>query len=241
MVFFRNIAERKHTEHMLDFLVHEINGRNQIVISNIEELITNIKDKKQEEQLKSDLSLLFHNANTIKEAYKLLQLTKGKTKLVHIDPVEKINEAIKSITHQFPGREVRIHTHIEGIIPNIYADGFLGDVFIILFENSIENTDSEIVEIDAHLKIDEDGKTKYVEIRIEDNSKGIPDEEKRLLFKQLDISNGNGNSHMRLGLSIVKAIMDRYSGKISVEDRIKGDPIKGCAFVISFPASKPVK
>ena len=40
---------------------------------------------------------------------------------------------------------------------------------------------------------------------------------------------------MGLGLSLVKKIIDSYSGKICVKDRIKGDYTKGSNFIVLIP------
>jgi len=38
-----------------------------------------------------------------------------------------------------------------------------------------------------------------------------------------------------VGLTLVKQIVDQYRGKISVEDRVKGDYTKGARFIILLP------
>jgi signal transduction histidine kinase len=40
---------------------------------------------------------------------------------------------------------------------------------------------------------------------------------------------------MGLGLSLVKKTIDRYNGKIWVEDKVKGDCSKGSNFIILIP------
>lgn len=234
--FFRNISERKHTEHMLDYLVHEINGRNQIVISNIEKIMGETKNKKQNEQMNIILSLLFDNANAMKKAYKLLKVEQGKRDLTLYDPAEKINEAALAVTHQFPEKDIRIHTHIDGIIPNILVDGFIEDVFYMLFEHSVKQTDKEIVDIDVSMKADVPKKPTSIQIRIMDHDGGIPDEEKEKIFDKNNIL--VGNCHVSPGLSIAKRVIESYSGVIQAEDRIQGDSTSGTTFVINLPISK---
>jgi PAS domain S-box-containing protein len=239
LAFYRSITERKQMEHMLDYLVHEINGRNQIAISNIEKLKDKTKDTKKIGQMSLILSLLFDNANAMKRAYKLLKVAQGKREFVPVDPVEKINEAIMAVTHQFPEENIRIHTHIDGVMPHIQADGFIEDVFYILLENSVKQTDEKEVEIEVNIKPDKLKDPKQIEIKIEDHSLGFSDEEKENIFRQVDFLQENGL--MNPGLSIAKTVIESYSGEIHVEDRVKDDHKSGCAYIITLPISNGVK
>jgi signal transduction histidine kinase len=237
--FFRNIGERKHMEYLLDYLVREINGRNQIVISNIEKLISSRGDKKGVKPLKIVLSNLFANANTIKKAYKLLQVSQGEKELISLDPREKINDAIKAVMHQFPERDVQINTHFMGLLPNILADEFIEDVFYILIENSVEFTEGKVVEIDIFAKANSIENPTYVEIKIEDHSGGISDDEKEKIFQRL--MNSKEGVGTGFGLSIAKFVLKRYSGELGIEDRIIGDPSKGRLFRLMLPTVSYLK
>ncbi|TFG54831.1 MAG: ATP-binding protein, partial [Methanomassiliicoccus sp.] len=69
--------------------------------------------------------------------------------------------------------------------------------------------------------------------------KGITNERKIQLFhrfENLDTSMA-AESH-GLGLSVVKALVDRYQGKVWAEDRIQGDHTKGSVFVILLPKAQ---
>jgi PAS domain S-box-containing protein len=236
LFFFRNIDERKHMKQLLDYLVREINGRNQIVISNIERLIPKNTDKIGEKEMKNALSNLFANAAIIKKAYKLLQVSQVEKELIPVDPREKINSAIKTVVQQFPEKDIQINTHFMGLTPQVLADEFIEDVFHILIENSVEYTKGKVVEIDIYAKADSLEKPNYVEIKIEDHSRGIPDDEKTKIFDQWMVSEEKRGTG--LGLSMAKFVLNRYSGEIHIEDRVKGIAEKGCMYILKLPSIK---
>jgi PAS domain S-box-containing protein len=236
LTFFRNMAERRHTKCVLDYLVNDINESNQLIIPKIEELINDPKRNKQNKQLKLILSLLMNNANRIRKFYKFLQVKYDPDELQPFDLLDKINSAINVVTKQFPEREIKINTHIGGAIPTIDADDFIEDIFQLLFENSVEYSEENPVIIDVKVNTEYVKETKYVNIRIEDHSLGINDSDKKNILEQ-EISSDNGNGK-ELGISIVKSVMNRYSGFINIEDRVKGDYTKGCVFVLKLPVIK---
>jgi PAS domain S-box-containing protein len=230
--FFRSMEERKTIERMLDYLVQEINGRNQIAIPNIEKLMRKTKDRKLNEQLKTVHSLLFDNANAIKKAYKLLQMENGTKDLTYIDCVEKINEVNMVITRQYPDRNIKINTHISGTVPQVLADEFFEDAIYILFEHTVKNTDKDKVLIDLNVGVSGDSDSKFVEIKITNNSQGIPDSEKEKIFESFTITQDKRS--FGLGLSIVQSILDRFSAKIEIQDKEKGDHTQGSVFTIKL-------
>jgi signal transduction histidine kinase len=75
----------------------------------------------------------------------------------------------------------------------------------------------------------------YYQITVEDNGPGNSDELKPRIFdRQL-----KGNSKAKgsgIGLYLVKTLVESYSGRAWVEDRIPGDRSKGSRFVVMLPA-----
>ena len=70
-----------------------------------------------------------------------------------------------------------------------------------------------------------------------DNGIGISDKRKEIIFQE-GIESEKGTKGMGFGLSLVKKIIDKYNGKIWIEDRIKGDYTKGSNFVILIPMAE---
>ena len=85
---------------------------------------------------------------------------------------------------------------------------------------------------------DKDASQEFVVIRFEDHGRGISNDEKVRLFKQF-VKSGD-MEELDLGLSIVKTTLDRYSGEIAVEDRVKDDYAHGSAFILKLPIFQPL-
>ncbi|MCK9306572.1 MAG: ATP-binding protein [Methanoculleus sp.] len=61
---------------------------------------------------------------------------------------------------------------------------------------------------------------------VEDNGPGIPDEEKSYLFARFNGGDNEKNSR-RLGLYICRTLIERYGGRIWLEDLVPGHPESG--------------
>ena len=234
LFFFRSIAQRKYLEGLLDHHVNEINEHNQIIISIIEKLLVTNDQAYLEEQYKEILSKSFENANSINKLYKLLQLDHEKINLQPINLIDNLNDAIALITQQYPQKNIKVNTNIEGMIPKIFGDEFFVDVFQSLLESSVNNTDGNEIFIEASVEPFNLKDKKFIDIKFKDNSKGISDNDKLNLFKFYNLY--NYSNVKTLNLTYVKLILNRYLGEIRVQDRIAGDHTKGCIYNIRLPA-----
>ena len=66
-------------------------------------------------------------------------------------------------------------------------------------------------------------------IEVSDNGPGVPDEMKSGVFRR------EGRPGSGTGLYLVKRIVNRYGGRIWIEDRVPGNPAKGARLVIILP------
>jgi signal transduction histidine kinase len=115
----------------------------------------------------------------------------------------------------------------------VAADDLLVAVFANLIGNAVKfGGPGVLVRITAR---EEDG---TVTVSVEDTGPGIPDAEKPLVFEKF--RKGGKKSGKGLGLYIVRTLVERYGGRIWVEDRIPGRPEEGAAFRLVFRACPPV-
>jgi len=112
--------------------------------------------------------------------------------------------------------------------PIVLADEYLGNLLMNILENAILHNDKKKKRVWLNLREVKGG----YEVSIADNGPGILDERKESLFDQ-DRRFGGVGVHQAL------KIAQKYGGRISVQDRVHGDPSKGAEFRIWFPKSTP--
>ncbi|KUG18947.1 sensory transduction histidine kinase [hydrocarbon metagenome] len=115
----------------------------------------------------------------------------------------------------------------DGFPVTVRADSLLSEVFANLLGNSLKLGGPGV---GISVTVEEyDGEDETVLVSVEDTGPGVPDEMKRSIFHRFERgstrSTGDG-----LGLYIVRMLVERYGGRIWVDDRIDGRPDLGAAF-----------
>ncbi len=119
-------------------------------------------------------------------------------------------------------REVSIRQEVPSL--DVLADNLLPTVFMNLIGNSVKfgGPDVEIV-----VRAEErDGE---VLISVEDDGPGVPDDVKEKLFHRFERGKARGKGD-GLGLFICRTVIERYGGRIWIEDCVPGCPDEGAAF-----------
>ena len=112
---------------------------------------------------------------------------------------------------------------------NVMGGPLLNEAIYNILTNSIKNTASDTIDIEIKLAKDRSG---LYRLEIADNSKGIPDEYKSEVFRK---KRGSESGHpYGSALYLVKMIVNRYGGRVWVEDRIPGNPARGTRVVLSL-------
>ncbi|TFG13757.1 PAS domain S-box protein [Candidatus Thorarchaeota archaeon] len=226
-------AARARAEFFNDLMAHDLNNVHQGIMTSLELLLLNpdlpshLKNKLQAalEQVKRSLELIANvrKFSVVDEAARNLT----ETQLTGV-----IKTAKDAIINAFPTKDVTFITEIDENYC-ARADEFLIDVFYNLFHNAVKFSDSEDITIEV--KADRIVHQDLIEISVTDYGPGISDEHKESLFARLlpDRRSGSG-----IGLTLVKRIIERYGGRVRVEDRIEGDPTSGTKFVLQIPECK---
>ena len=208
-------AARDEANIYLDIMTHDVRNANN-VSGMYADLLTELADgnlKTYAEKLHASIERsneILRNVATVRRIHD------EETSLVPIN----LDAVIQNEIGRFP------EASIDYLDPQfeVLADGLLPTVFINLIGNAVK-FGGPGVEITVRVE-EKDGE---VLVSVEDTGPGIPDEVKRLLFQRFERGMGRGRGE-GLGLYIVRTLVERYGGKVWIEDRVPGRPGEGAAF-----------
>ncbi len=175
------------------------------------------------------------SAKLIDKVRKLQKIRSDEVKNKEID----LDEVLVSVVNQYEGmyteKAIKFDSS-EG--PHIVkANELLRDIFTNLVGNAVKHSNGSKLDIVVNIEDVKDKDKKYYKVSIEDNGPGIPDDMKEKIFNRLQRGETKARG-MGLGLYLVRSLVERYNGKVWVEDRVQGDHTKGSRFVVMLPASE---
>jgi PAS domain S-box-containing protein len=199
----------------LDIITHDIRNAN-----NVSTMYADLMVDLAEGDLKTYAEKL---RNSILRGNGILQnvatLRRVHEESVSLAPVS-LDAAIREEAGNFPGSSIRYDDRAV----EVSADSLLPMIFANLIGNAVK-FGGPGVEITIRVE-EQDGE---VLVSVEDTGPGIPDEVKRLLFQRFERGMGRGRGE-GLGLYLVRTLVERYGGKVRVDDRVPGHPGEGAAF-----------
>jgi PAS domain S-box-containing protein len=230
---FIDITERRKIDEQLrichadaelyvDILTHDINNINTASLNYGRLLEANSGEKRQELSHKLMRSLeksdeIIRNVSTLRKMRSSASLNAP----VHL------GEIIRREISVFPDAAI----DYDGSDAVVMADDMLASVFNNLIGNSIKYGGEN-----PAITIQVEDRGSDVLVSIGDRGKGIPDLVKLYLFERFrrgdTTVSGKG-----LGLFICKTLIERYGGRIWVEDQVPGDPTQGA--IMRFTLNKP--
>jgi two-component system phosphate regulon sensor histidine kinase PhoR len=163
----------------------------------------------------------------------LIESHKLKLKLKTID----LHDLIGNIAHNFEPRVAELHGSIllyfEADESEITGDEVhLQNIFFNLLDNAIKYSDKT-----PEIRVTTANRDLGIEIRVQDNGKGIPKEAQKMIFEKF-YRVPSGNVHdvkgFGLGLFYVKNMVKLHNGTIELESV----PKEGTTFTIWLPAKK---
>lgn len=197
-------------ESLDHILAHDVANYLNVIQGNVELLLDSVEDAGNVERL-----------NTIKRqataANALLETVGGMTRggsrgeFEGVDVSQMVRCEIDRLQSIYPDTEVFASVD-EGVMAR--ADELVMSVFVNLFENAIHHTDASHPAVDVSV-FTEDG---MAVVSIEDNGPGIPRDVRDQLL-------GHGLAHPTSGINIIRTLVDRYNGTISLESGQDGTSV----------------
>ncbi|MHA1130690.1 MAG: sensor histidine kinase [Candidatus Helarchaeota archaeon] len=161
-------------------------------------------------------------------------LEEGEIFLEKTEAIGILRESISYVQTSFPRKTVKIAIDCDEAEIFVKANSLLFEVFENLLLNGIKYNRNPVIVIQIIISNEILNKKNFVKFQFIDNGIGIKDKRKKTLFQRID-RNHLSTTGMGLGLLLVKQIIERYSGKIWVEDRVPGDQSKGSNFILLIP------
>lgn len=218
--------EKNRAEFYVDLMSHDIQNFNTVALGHLELVLEDPElDDDTKELVSTALSAIKRSSNLIDNVRKL---QRGGGAFGKKSVSKTLWRIINQIKNLYSNKD--IHVNYDGREALVYADELLEDVFFNLLDNAVKHCPSDDVVID----IDVEDNSENVRISITDRGKGVPDEMKERIFTRYEKLN-EGVQGSGLGLHLVKTLVDKYGGKVWVEDRVKGDHTKGSTFYVTLP------
>ncbi len=208
----------------LDLMGHDIRNHLQAII-----MATDIlKHHGLTPEVEPVFNLIFESVQNSQDLISKIQATRGllSAPLSDASLREALKECLQVLNETYD--DVQIEVKWGPQHPIVLADEYLGNLMMNILENAVLHNDNKKKRVWLNLREVEAG----YEVAIADNGPGIFDERKESLFDQ-DRRFGGVGVHQAL------KIAQKYGGRISVQDRVRGDPSKGAEFHIWFPKSTP--
>jgi signal transduction histidine kinase len=239
------LDQKNHAELLLDLITHDIGNYNQIASSNLE-LAKIILDGKPGQRNASvtgtdfeelcryvaGIARAFERSSSLVDNIRRLEKMHKESEVILAsqDVMEAIDLAISTVRNEADRIKKQVVFSFnppDGKVL-VLADKLLEELFVNLFANAVRASGEDQARIEVDVRETFVGNIKYWMINVSDHGIGIPDEVKPELFARF-YSKAKGSG---LGLAIVRALVERYRGKIWVGDRIYNDHSKGAKFGI---------
>jgi len=223
-----------------DLMTHDINNFNQGIMGYIELLLEDKRlDDNQRRYAERALLQVRNNARLIDNIRKLAKVrAMVGDDLAPMDLYDTIQEAVATVTKVSDERKITVISTVSPKAHYVMANQFLHELFLNVISNAVKFDSSTKVRADVHVSEETTAQGEFWVISIVDRGRGIPDDRKRVVFERF-ATGVTGIKGFGLGLSIVRAIVDKFGGRIWVEDRVPGDFSKGSVFKVALPKAPP--
>ncbi len=145
-----------------------------------------------------------------------------------------VKKAIREVDRDFEHRSLKAKVKIPKKI-EVMGHAFLWNIFFNVFYSTMLSDPK--VEVEVSVCAEYVNSNNEVKIVIEDNTQGIPDDEKEKVFRWFEYPDAE-QAYGNFNLTLVETYVSKMDGRIWIENRIPDDHTKGNKFVIVLPAWK---
>lgn len=208
-------AANREANLYLDIMIHDIRNAENVA-SLYSDLLVEMLDGQAAEYAEKVRGSIMKGTDIIRH---VSAIRKIRQESVALEPVS-LDPVVRNLLLSRPG----VTVVSGGRPPEVWADEFLFEVFERLVDNSIRFA-GQNAEIVVRLEECDD----EVVVSVEDTGPGVADGAKEAIFYRFDREKNQG-SGKGLGLYIARMLVERYGGRIWVENRVEGRPDLGAAF-----------
>lgn len=243
-LFAEMTEAEKQTKMYLDLLTHDVGNLVGPVDAYLELLLgtTPLTDK-QQKYISSALEAIRSTVHLIRNVRRSAQMMEAdKADIVPVNLTKSLKQTSSDAKASALNRKVDIQLKIPDRDIWIMADSLVDEIFYNLLTNAIKYDEHEVAVIEVELEVVEVEGKRSAKVRISDHGIGIPDDLKDKVFSKgfkdlirpdrqvLVKSRGAG-----MGLNLVKSLVDRYGGKVWIENREYDDYARGSVFTVLLP------
>ena len=230
--------QRDHADLYKDIFAHDINNILQNIQSSLELSSIYLKNPEKVTTVNELYGIIkeqvSRGSKLISNVRKLSTLQGSTFRLKSIKVNHFLKQSIKFLRQSFQTRKIDIQCNYNKEDYFAFANELLLDVFENILLNAVRHNSNMNVILEIQISQEIIESKAFLKIQFRDNGDGIEDVRKEHIF-QRGSKEKSSNGGMGLGLSLVKKTIDRYNGKIWVEDKVKGVPSKGSNFIILIP------
>jgi PAS domain S-box-containing protein len=217
---------RERAEFLIDLMVHDLNNINQGMMLPLEIVAHDpALPEKHKVPIEMAIAQIQRSTELIRSVKKLQLVIQQPVKLEKKDVYESVMTAAAAVKRAFPHKKIDIKIGFSSGTVYLNSDDFLPDLFFNLFHNAVKFDQKKNVKIEVSSK----GENGKATLFVADHGSGIPDEEKvRVLMRK------RGGRSSGVGLTLVKYLIERYNGTISLQNTVEGKPSKGTVVCMTF-------
>ena len=153
--------------------------------------------------------------------------------LAPTDVLELAEHTVRLVETDARSRDIKIRRKINPDLKRFLLDANqITQALLNLMLNALQEVDNGGV-IDVGADVNESGTR--LNIWVEDNGPGIPQDKKKKIFDHFFTTREKGTG---LGLAIVHKIVENHRGEIRVESPLSGNT-RGCRFTMTLPVASP--